>query len=108
MCQIVKEEGLGLDVVSGGEIHTALSAGMEPEKMFFHGNNKTIEELSMAVEHHIGIVVVDNLTELALLNQIAKSAGVTASVLLRIKPGIERPYPQFYSYRSDRLINWFA
>lgn len=89
MCQIVKEEGLGLDVVSGGEIHTALSAGMEPEKMFFHGNNKTIEELSMAVEHHIGIVVVDNLTELALLNQIAKSAGVTVSVLLRIKPGID-------------------
>lgn len=89
MCRIAKEEGLGLDVVSGGEIFTALSAGMEPEKLFFHGNNKTVEELAMAVENKVGTIVVDNLSELELLNQIAKSASTTVSILFRIKPGID-------------------
>ena len=64
MCKIVAEEGLGLDVVSGGELYTALSAGFPAEKICFHGNNKTKEELTFAIGHDVGTIVVDNQYEL--------------------------------------------
>ena len=59
MCKIVAEEGLGLDVVSGGELHTAIRAGFPAEKIYFHGNNKTEEELILALRHNVGRIVVD-------------------------------------------------
>lgn len=89
MCRIIADEGMGLDVVSGGELYTALSAGFPAEKIFFHGNNKTPEELTFALSENVGRIVVDNIFELELLNQMAISAGKTVSVLIRVKPGID-------------------
>lgn len=89
ICRIAHQEGLGLDVVSAGELHTAVSVGFPPEKLIFHGNNKTMAELVMALEQDVGRIVVDNLTELRLLNQLARAAGKRPGVLLRIKPGVD-------------------
>lgn len=89
ICKIVRDEGLGLDVVSGGELYTALKAGFPAERIFFHGNNKSREELKMALEHEIGRIVVDNHTELDMLEQLAGECGKTANVYLRIKPGVD-------------------
>jgi diaminopimelate decarboxylase len=89
MVQLVEEEGLSLDVVSGGELYTALKAGFPPERIHFHGNNKSYEELEMALQHKIGCIVVDNFYELSLLEQLSKQHGVTTAILLRVTPGIE-------------------
>ena len=89
ICKLVMEEGLGLDVVSGGELYTAMSVGFPAEKLFFHGNNKTVEELREALEYGVGNIVVDNSSELELLNELAVSQGRTADILFRIKPGID-------------------
>ena len=89
MMRICMQEGVGVDVVSGGELYTALSVDFPAENIVFHGNNKTYEELTMAVENNVGRVIVDNLTELETLNQIAKDKGVTIGIMLRIKPGID-------------------
>lgn len=87
MCQIVNEEGLFLDVVSGGELYTAQKANFPMEKILFHGNNKTIDELKMAIELNVGRIVVDNLTELEHLISIKQDH--TINILLRVNPGIE-------------------
>lgn len=89
MCRICKQEGTGIDVVSGGELYTALSVGFPAEKIVFHGNNKTYDELSAAVENGVGRIVVDNITELEILSKIAAEKGRTAGIMLRIKPGID-------------------
>lgn len=89
ICRIIEQEGLGLDVVSGGELHTALAANFPMEKVFFHGNNKTPAELEMALSAKVGRIVVDNFDELELLNHIAGEQGVAADILLRITPGVE-------------------
>ncbi len=88
-CKIVAEEGLGLDVVSIGELYTAISVDFPPERIYFHGNNKTAQELLAAIEYGVGQIVVDNLTELELLNQLALSQKKIVSILFRIKPGID-------------------
>lgn len=93
--RIMKEEGMGVDVVSAGELYTAMSVGFDPDKIFFHGNNKTVEELNYALECGVGFLVVDNLSELELLDQLAKAAGKKARVLFRIKPGIDAHTHQF-------------
>lgn len=87
--RIVDSEQLGIDVVSAGELYTALSVGFPAERIGFHGNNKTAEELTYAVENRVGRIIVDNLTELVLLNQIAEKADRTVAVMFRIKPGID-------------------
>jgi len=89
MCRIAAQEGMGLDVVSGAELYTALAAGFPVEKIFFHGNNKTPEELTYAVRNNVGRIVVDNLYELEILAQVAKAAGKTVPVMLRVKPGVD-------------------
>lgn len=88
-CRIVEEEGLGSDVVSGGELYTAVKAGFPMEKIYFHGNNKTEEELRLAIEHQVGHIIVDNIYELELLNQIAAEYGRVQNIMFRIKPGID-------------------
>jgi len=88
MCRIAAEEGLGLDVVSGGELYTALTAQFPPERIYFHGNNKSDEELDMAVQAGVGRIVVDNEGELERLERAAQRAGRPADVLLRITPGV--------------------
>ncbi len=87
--KIVAQEGLGVDVVSGGELYTALQAGVPAEKIFFHGNNKSREELSLALEAGTGHIVVDNFYELEILDHLCESRNRTQDVLLRITPGIE-------------------
>ena len=89
VCRIAEEEGLGLDVVSAGELYTAGAAGFPMEKVIFHGNNKTVQELTMALEYGVGRIVVDNLTELRTLDALAAAKGTAASVMLRVKPGID-------------------
>ncbi len=89
MCRIIKSENMGLDVVSGGELYTALKAGFDPSKIFFHGNNKTLDELAFAVKENVGRIVVDNIFELESLSAEAKKQGKTVNVILRIKPGID-------------------
>lgn len=89
LCRIAKEENIGLDVVSGGEIYTALKAGFPMEKVHFHGNNKTADEIRFAIEANVGKFVVDNLYELELLNQIAGEMGKKVNISFRIKPGVD-------------------
>lgn len=89
MCKIVSEEGLSLDVVSGGELYTALKAGFPVEKIFFHGNNKGFEEIELALKHGIGRIVVDNFYELQIINDIARKLNLKQAILLRVTPGIE-------------------
>ncbi|GAV22326.1 diaminopimelate decarboxylase [Carboxydothermus pertinax] len=89
ICRLVDEEGLGLDVVSGGELYTALKANFPMHKVFFHGNNKSPEEIKLGVEAGVGRFVVDNLYELYLLNDIAHAQKTRQAILLRISPGIE-------------------
>ncbi|MEG1942271.1 MAG: diaminopimelate decarboxylase, partial [Angelakisella sp.] len=89
ICRIVMEEGLGLDVVSAGELYTAMSVNFPGEKIIFHGNNKTIEELTLALSYGVGRIVVDNLTELNILGELARANGKKSGILLRIKPGVD-------------------
>ncbi len=89
MCQIVKEEDLSLDVVSGGELYTAIKAGFPAKRIYFHGNNKSPEELEMAVQSGVGTIVVDNAYELELLRGIVSEDGKQQDILLRISPGVE-------------------
>ena len=89
MASIIKEEGIGLDVVSGGELALAQEVQFPPGKVYFHGNNKTPEELREAIRYRIGYVVVDNLHELGLIEGICKTEGVIQNVLLRVTPGFD-------------------
>lgn len=89
LVQLAMSENMGLDVVSGGELYTAVQAGFPAEKIQFHGNNKTDEELEMALEYNIGRVVVDNLYELERLNSLAEERNRTVKIAMRIKPGID-------------------
>lgn len=97
MCRLIQEEGLGMDVVSGGELYTALKAGFPMEKVCFHGNNKTAEEIELAVKNGVGHIIVDNIYELELLDQIAKEHDVIQNIMFRIKPGIDAHTHSFIS-----------
>lgn len=89
LCRIAADEGMGLDVVSGGELFTALAAGFPVDKIYFHGNNKTAEELKYALSVGVGRIIVDNKDELNYICALAGSLGKTAKIFLRIKPGID-------------------
>lgn len=89
MYKILKEEGLGADVVSGGELYTALLAGFDPADIYFHGNNKTDDELVMALDNKIGRILVDNVEELYRLSTLAAERNVTVDISFRIKPGVD-------------------
>lgn len=89
MCRIAHEQGLGLDVVSGGELYTAMSVQFPAELINFHGNNKTADEIASAVRYGVGRIIVDSFYEIELINDVAKQLGTTVSVSLRIKPGVE-------------------
>ena len=87
--EIMKEEGMGVDVVSRGEIHTASLAGFPLEKAYFHSNNKTDEDISYAIANGVGYFVVDSEEELYAIDRIACEEGVIQRILLRITPGID-------------------
>jgi diaminopimelate decarboxylase len=100
MAALVKEEGLGLDVVSGGELGIARSAGFPLDKVYFHGNNKSAEELGMALEWGVGRIVVDNFHELKMLSKMAREKGCTADILLRISPDVD-PHTHQYTITGN-------
>ena len=89
MYEIVKEENMGIDVVSGGEIATAKKADFPLNKAFFHSNNKTDSDIKYAIENGVGFFVVDSLDELYAIDSIAKSLNKKPNVILRITPGID-------------------
>ena len=87
--RIMKEEGMGVDVVSSGEICTAASVGFPMERAYFHSNNKTDADIDYAMEHGIGYFVVDNREELDAIEYFAAKRGITQKILLRLTPGID-------------------
>lgn len=89
MCKLINEEGLSMDVVSGGELYTALKANFPVEKIYMHGNNKTTDELIMAIDAGIGTIVIDNEQEMELIERICKDMDRRVSALLRVNPGVE-------------------
>lgn len=89
MCKLINEEGLSIDVVSGGELYTALKANFPVEKIYMHGNNKTTDELIMAIDAGIGTIVIDNEQEMELIERICRDMDKRVSALLRVNPGVE-------------------
>lgn len=89
MCKIIEREGLCMDVVSGGELYTAIKAGFPAEKIEFNGNNKSIEELELAVDYNIGRIIVDGLDELSLIEKVCQEKGKKINILYRITPGVK-------------------
>lgn len=87
--RICSEEGMGIDTVSSGEIYTALNAGFDVDKAFFHGNNKTDADIEYAIDNKIGYFVADNIEEVEKIDAYAFSKGVNQKILLRITPGID-------------------
>ena len=86
---LIASEGFGFDVVSGGEIYTVYKAGVDMSKVLFNGNNKSVDELLLALDVGVGRISVDNFFELSLLDELAASKNKTVDILLRITPGIE-------------------
>lgn len=89
IAKIIHSEGFGFDAVSGGELYTIQKAGIDMSRVLFNGNNKSYDELDMALEMGVGRISVDNFFELSLLDEIAKSRNTKVNILLRITPGIE-------------------
>ena len=92
MVKLVAEEGLQLDVVSEGELYTALEAGFDPSQIHFHGNNKTKREIQYALESSVGYIVIDDLEEIELINRYASDV---VDVVLRLNPGVEAHTHEF-------------
>ena len=102
LAQILCEEGLGLDVVSGGELAIAKSVGFPMDRIYFNGNNKSRQELTIAVEWGVGRIVVDNYYELSLLNEIVSGAGAKQTILLRLSPGVD---PHTHAHLTTGVID---
>ena len=102
IARLVAEEGLGLDVVSGGELAVAKAAEVPMDGLYFHGNNKSPEELGFAVESGIGRVVVDSFHEMRLLNDIARTRGLTQDVMVRLSPNID---PHTHAHTTTGILD---
>ncbi len=89
LATLIHEENLGMDVVSGGELAIAMASGFPLSEVYFHGNNKSKDELEMGIDNQIGRIVVDSFYELDLLNQLAKEKEKTQDVMLRLSPSID-------------------
>ena len=89
MYEIMKEEGMSIDLVSPGEIFTAVKAGFPMENSYFHGNNKTDNDIAYAMDCGVGYFMVDNMCEMKAIDEIAKEKGITQKVILRLTPGID-------------------
>ncbi len=99
---ILNEEGLGLDVVSAGELGIAQSAGFPLDRVYFHGNNKSAEEIRLALKWHIGRIVVDNFHELGMLGEMAKEPGYIPDILLRLSPGVD---PHTHKFITTGIVD---
>ncbi len=101
MARLAHEEGMHLDVATGGELHVALHAGVPAERLVLHGNNKSIAELRMAIEAGIGRIVVDSFDELGRLDMLYAETGIAPKVLLRLTPGIKAETHDYISTGQD-------
>lgn len=97
MFQVIDQEQGHIDVVSGGELYTALQAGFPMARVSFHGNNKSREELEMAVKSHVGVIVLDNFYEIELLDEVLKQQDASSAVMLRVTPGISAHTHEYIS-----------
>ncbi len=98
MARLAHDEGMHLDVASGGELHVALSAGVAPARLILHGNNKSVDELGAALQHGVGRIVIDSFDEMARLGALLESAPSGADrpkVLARVTPGVEAHTHEF-------------
>ena len=102
LAKLFSEEGLGLDVVSAGELHIARAAGFPLDRVYQHGNNKSAEELKLALEWRVGRIVVDNFGELRMLDEIAGAQGLKPDILLRLSPGVD---PHTHKYIATGAID---
>ncbi len=93
--RIVDKMGIGTDVVSAGELYTALSVGFPADKICFHGNNKSLSELEYAIENNVGLIVIDSFSEADDISKIASSHSKTQEVLIRVNPGVEAHTHEF-------------
>ncbi len=87
--RLLREEGLSVDVASGGELHAALVAGFAPERIYLHGNNKTPHEVEDALDAGVGTVIIDGFDEIAQIERAAAARGVVQRVMVRVTPGID-------------------
>jgi diaminopimelate decarboxylase len=97
MCEIIDEEGLSLDVVSGGELYTAIKAGFPARRIEFHGNNKLYDELDMAIDYGVGFIIIDAFGELEMIEEIAQKHRKKVNVLFRINPAVETDTHEYIS-----------
>ena len=88
MCKLLEREGFWLDVVSGGELYTALKADFPAERIEFNGNNKSLDELNMALDNNVGRIVIDNISEMDILENLCKEKNKSVKILFRITPGV--------------------
>lgn len=95
MCRIIQEEGLCLDAVSGGELYTAIQAGFPADRIEFNGNNKSKEEIRMAVDYGVGRIIIDGVDELDLIEEVCRELGKKTDALLRISPGVDSHTHEF-------------
>jgi diaminopimelate decarboxylase len=89
MASLARDEGVGLDIVSGGELAVALAAGYPARRCHFHGNNKGEQELREAIDAGIGRIIVDNFHELELVDRLARAVGISQRIILRLSPGVD-------------------
>jgi diaminopimelate decarboxylase len=102
MLRIALDEGLSVDVASGGELAAALRAGFPPERIEMHGNNKDVDEIVQALDARVGTIVVDSIDEIALIDRITSERGVHQRVLIRVTPGVK---PSTHSYISTGQLD---
>ncbi len=102
LVKIIAEEGLSLDVVSGGELYVAIQSGFPAERITFHGNNKTPDELRMALDAGVGEIVIDNFHEIHLLDELLREHGGSVDALLRLNPGIDT---HTHDYRKTGIVD---
>ena len=102
IAKLMAEEGMGMDVVSGGELAVAIAAGMPMEKVYFHGNNKSPQELEFAVESGIGRIVIDSFNELSMLDEIAGNKRVVQDVLVRLSPNVD---PHTHAFTTTGILD---
>ncbi len=95
--KVALEEGLGVDVVSGGELYTAKKAGFDMSKVVFHGNNKSYDEIKMAIEFGVGRIVIDSYEEVKMIDSVSKDLNKKTKVMIRVKPGIDAHTHEFIS-----------
>ena len=102
IARLVAEEGLGIDVVSAGELAVAQAVGFPAERIYFHGNNKTPDELEMAIEGRVGRIVIDSFYELEMLNDVAGAKGRVQEVMVRLSPNVD---PHTHTYTTTGILD---